>query len=66
MERAVLADRLVREAAHLGQIEHAGPQAPGHRPPAFRTQIERQKKTDTDPKKNTQNHTQKDEPRPPS
>ena len=43
VERAVLADRLVREAAHLGEVEHAGAQAPGHRPPAFRTQIERQK-----------------------
>ena len=43
MERVVLADRLVGEAVHLGEVEHAGTKPTEHRPAAFRTEVERQK-----------------------
>src|SRR5204862_7178501 len=42
VEGVVLAHRLVREAAHFGEIEHAGAQPAGHGPSAFRTEVERQ------------------------
>ncbi len=43
MERRVLADGLVGEPVHLGEIEHAGPKPAEHRAAALRTEVERQK-----------------------
>ena len=36
-------DRLVPEAVHLGDVEHAAAQPSEHRPPAFGAQIEGEK-----------------------
>ena len=42
LQRAVLADRLVREPVDLADAEHAAVQRAEHRPPAFGAEIERE------------------------